>query len=643
MSGVLGLFAAEGASTGDLIRPEMIAGLKRRGADGTERIGDTRGALALTHFKWEAEVGDAGTLIANYDGIFVAADAALYYRSDLRKRLRDAGVESAADSPAQLIRDAYRAWGRRCAEHLEGDFAFILWDPRGDVVLAARDFSGRRPLFHAELGRTLVVASTVGAILAHPRCPADLNLAEIAATAAGLFAVGDETSYLAIRTLPAGCTLSRHRGRTQIFRHWTAPAVTTSTPWRRESFADAAAELRHLLCGAVEERLDPDRQTSVWMSGGWDSTAVFAAGQHVLQRGARRHPLLAVSISYPPGDPGREDELIESIAEYCNAPVHWLDIQNIPLIERPYARAAARDEPFAHVYEMWNRALAEGSRAVGARIALDGVGGDHLFQVSQIYLADLFRSGRWPSLAREWRAKGMQGSRTFLRWVVYPLLPGLLQRAVAILRRGRVVAGYLERSLPPWFRSEFVKEHRLLERERENTPRHAGRSLSAQEMYWYLTYPYGARILSTAASLALDEGIETRSPLYDSRVITFAAGRPWHERSRGRETKRLLRASVAGLLPESVLAPRPVRSGITSGYLRRSLQEIYAPFLLEALREPVLAEFGIVDAQLLLQSCERYIRNGDEGLGVNLLFTLHVELWLRARLGTSGMELPAGF
>ncbi|MBA3556935.1 MAG: hypothetical protein H0W29_19595, partial [Gemmatimonadales bacterium] len=249
------------------------------------------------------------------------------------------------------------------------------------MALCARDFGGKRPLFYAAVGDSLLVGSTIAALLAHPRCPDDLNPVAIAADAAGLFAEPHETAYSAIRCLPAGWTLIWQAGRLRLFRHWNPAPVREE---RGSPFEAAADELGALLAGAVRERLSPAGPTTVWLSGGWDSTAVFASGERVLrERGWGEH-LGAVSISYPPGDPGREDELIAAAAGRWGSPIHWLDIADVPLLDRPDDRAAGRDEPFAHAFEMGNRALARGTRAMGSRVALDGVGGDQLFQVSPV-------------------------------------------------------------------------------------------------------------------------------------------------------------------------------------------------------------------------------------------------------------------
>src|SRR5439155_3180180 len=160
--------------------------------------------------------------------------------------------------------------------------------------------------------------------------------------------------------------------------------------------------------------------------------------------------LRPVSISYPPGDPGREDALISAIAQQWNTPVHWLDIRDIPLVDHPAERAAARDEPFAQAYEIWNRALARGGRAIGARVAFDGNGGDHLFQTSPVFLADLLWRGRWFALTREWRASSLHGVREFLQWAVKPALGSRLLDIATILRGGKRLHGSYERWMPVW-------------------------------------------------------------------------------------------------------------------------------------------------------------------------------------------------
>lgn len=607
----------------------MLGRLSRRGADANGLWRGARAALGVVRHAWELDLGFGGPARVEEDGeLRVAADATLYYRADLRAALRRAGVEPRSASAAHLIAAAYRAWGGRCVEHLEGDFAFVVWDAAAGEAFAARDFNGTRPLYYALVDGEAVLASTIGAVLAHPACPAELNPAEIAAGAAGFFAA-PETCYRAVRVLPAGCRLRWRRGSTQVERFWDPRRSKED----RQPFTEAAEQLRSLLCEAVATRLDGSRPTSVWLSGGYDSTAIFGAGEAVLRgREAGTH-LHAVSISYPPGDPGREDELITAVVRHWRSPVHWREIGEIPLIDRPRARASQRDEPFAHAFELWNRALVAGSAAAGCRVAFAGAGGDPIFAATGLYLADLLAAGRWLALVRECRAWRRRGAdrRTLLRWAVRPLLPPMLLEHWARLRGVPPPLRPFERAVPDWIDARFAADHRLAERERAHAPQRAGRSFLELETYWYLTHPFTARIGSSVAGFALEGGVEMRLPLCDRRIVEFMLARPWTDRIRLCETKRLLRAAMRGLLPDEVLAPRARRTGVTSGYFRRSMREVYAALLGECFHDPVLAQLGIVDPRRLRERAADYVERNDVRFEVPLFLTLQTELWLQAR------------
>lgn len=611
----------------------MLGTMSARGTERRELRQSGRAVLGAGRFDWETRAifsGDA--LVVSEGELMIAADASIYYQADLRQSLSQSGITVGGSTASHLILAAYRRWGESCADHLEGDFAFALWDGSRRTLLCARDFGGKRPFFYSRSDGGIIAGSAIAAIRAHSGVSDELDLTSVAADAAGLFATAGETCFRDIRLLLAGNTLVWSEQRTQLIRHDFPPRIHHSSA---STFDDAAAELRSLLSAATSERLDTRAPTSIWLSGGWDSTAVFGAGEHALAAAQTAASLSPVSISYPEGDPGREDELIAAVAAHWNRQVHWLSIGDIPLLHEPARRAAERDEPFAHGFEMGNRALASGSRHVGARVALDGVGGDQIFQVSNVYLADLLRTGRLVSLAREWRAKrGRRGDyRDFFKWALQPLMSDRLLQIATALRRGRPLRGYLERPLPVWLDAGFARAHGLLDRERANTPRLGRGGASANEMHWYLAHPYFPRAFSCVAGFALESGIELRSPLYDRRVIAFAAARPFIERSSGNETKLLLRRALQGLLPAHVLAPRARRTGITGAYLVRSLRRTHAREITSILDDSLQLEYlGIINANLLRRSWRSFVETGGGHVAVNLLLTLHTELWLRARL-----------
>lgn len=642
MSSLLGVFDPFLAATDSRQLSRMLAAMAHRGADCSSVRHVGSGALAVARSEWELSPSHAGTVMIAEEGrVTVAADASLFYRADLARKLRYKGITAAHDTPTHLILAAYQAWGSDCVRELEGDFAFIVWDEPRRSVFAARDFTGKRPLYFTQAGDSLLAASSLGALLAHTRCTRELDLAVIAEEAAVLAGTASDTCWRGIYRLPPGhCLHWRVGERAKVAPWWHAPRFADHDAGQLP-FDAAAEELRRLLTSAMDERLAMHGSTALFLSGGWDSPSLYAAAQRLLSdSGDSSRHIEAVSISFPEGDPGREDEVISSIVGYWEGRTTWIQSRDIPPLAHVVERAARRDEPFPHLFEMMNRALARAGRSLGARVVLDGNGGDQLFQASSAYLTDLFASGRWPTLAREWRARGGGGWRDLLRHTLLPSLPTPMLHRIAEARGGRPVVSTLEHALPDWIRPAFAREHALLERERNNVLRRDGMSRAARESAWQLTRPLIGRMTATLGGLALEEGVEHRSPFTDARVVAFAASRPVSDRRSGRETKRLLRRAMKGLLPDSVLAPRPYRTGSPIRYLTSAIVAAMPQLIERNMTNPVLGDLGIIEPVVFRRMWEESVRRDDLNLCVSLYLTMEVELWLRAR-ATRGSERGA--
>ncbi|MBA2557944.1 MAG: hypothetical protein H0V12_11475 [Chloroflexi bacterium] len=620
-------------------RPQdLLAAMTGRGVDVVELWRDDAAAISAQAWGWQAA---PDTMVARRGPVAVAVDATLYYRDDLVRRLHAAGVHTGSHGAAALVLAAYEAWGEGFVHALEGDWALALWDGARHRLICARDSAGRRPLYYAVVDGSAVVASTVRGVLAHPGCPDELDLPSIAAAAAGVFDAEEATGYRFVHALAAGCMLVRDGlANPRISRHWHPPPHEEVS---RLPEAEAAEQLRALLSRATEERIaqngDP---TSVWMSGGWDSTAVYGAAADVLRRSGRPLPR-PVSISYPVGDPGREDEFITDVASFWDTRVHWLDIGDIPMLTDLDAFAARRDSPFGHAYAEWLRALARGSRAEGTTVALDGWGGDQLFQISDIYLADLLRAGRLRELARELRVRRRAGwsNGAMRQWAVEPVVPPRWLSRLDQARGRSPRLGYLDEKQPRWVAPDLLRL-RPIPAAGERHHRRAGESRVAAEARWYLTHPYFPRVFTALSGMALEEGVELRSPLIDQRIITFALARPRTDRARALETKRLLRQAMKGLLPDSVLAARKERTGVTGGYFVRSMRRSFGALLERALDGSALVGYGVVDEQAIRSAWQGWLRNEDGDTGVRLLHTVQAELWVRARMGSSAGSADSG-
>jgi asparagine synthetase B (glutamine-hydrolysing) len=634
MTAIVGLFDIAAQDTAALARAALAA-MHPRGKERVELWHEGGSALGAVFDAWEV-AGDRpeAARLASDERAVVATDATLYYLSDLTAGLRAAGYPNPVHSPAALILAAYRAWGDKFLDFLEGDFALILWDRVERRVIAARDHTGVRTLFYTTQPSGLAVASRLDGLTTLPGFDRELNLVSVADDALFMRVQNPlATAYANATRIPAGHRLDwRPSSTPSVARWWEVPVFLRGDG---PPFAEATEELRRLIVAAVAERTAHPGGTAIWLSGGYDSSTLFAASQ-IGARERAGQPAYPVSISYPPGDMGREDELIEESARFWHLTPTWLRADEVPPLTAPVELARLRDEPMYHTYETANRALARTTRSAGFRAALVGNGGDQFFSAGVIRLADHFRTGRFITLASEWReAGGGNDWRLFFRTVLMPNLPAYAIAVANELRQPRTLQHRLTRQLPTWANPHFSELEALEGLNRAALPRRRGEGHAALDQSWFLRQVTGERVNAAYTGTGLLDGIEIRSPLFDPRVIRFAAGRPIGESYSKRENKRLLRAAFKGYLPDAILGPRIARTGLPQRTLFRTATEHAQWVTAECTKGMILADLSVIDGSKFLDRAARWARReaADVEEAAGLVASAQAECWMRARFG----------
>jgi asparagine synthase (glutamine-hydrolysing) len=86
--------------------------------------------------------------ISNEDGsLILTINGEIYNHRELRKMLPKP-VVFRTESDCEVILYLYEAYGDKCVEYLDGDFAFVLYDAKKNRIIAARDPIGVNPLYY---------------------------------------------------------------------------------------------------------------------------------------------------------------------------------------------------------------------------------------------------------------------------------------------------------------------------------------------------------------------------------------------------------------------------------------------------------------------------------------------------------------
>src|SRR5262249_31533571 len=162
---------------------------------------------------------------------------------------------------------AYEQYGDACVSHLEGMFAFAVWDEAQQTLLLARDRVGEKPLYYYASPTAFVFGSELRALLEHPAVPRELDLRSLSRYLAYAYAsVPAPSSILAgIAKLPPGHLLTVRLGdKPRVVRYWDLSMTPDEAPSERE-WVD---RLRVQLEDSVRRQLVSDVPVGLFLSGG---------------------------------------------------------------------------------------------------------------------------------------------------------------------------------------------------------------------------------------------------------------------------------------------------------------------------------------------------------------------------------------
>ena len=295
----------------------------------------------------------------------------IYNHQSLRPELELRGHAFRTASDSEVILEAYRAWGLDCVTHLNGMFAFSLYDSAKRLLFLARDRAGEKPLFYCHRDGRFVFASELKAFMADPAFPRQLNLQALHFYLTYGYVPGSMCMLKDVQKLSQGhaMTLDLKTDKLRIWRYWQLPEPCLSTSEDAEALAE---ELENLLLDSVRLRLAADVPVGILLSGGIDSSLVTALAARVSSR-----PVKTYTVSFPGYGAYDEGPYARLVAEHF-ATEHTELVAEANIVALLPELARQVDEPMADSSILPTYLISRMIRQ-HATVALGGDGGDELF------------------------------------------------------------------------------------------------------------------------------------------------------------------------------------------------------------------------------------------------------------------------
>ena len=277
MCGICGWLSLDGSPVNRIVVEQMAARLAHRGPDDegyyfNQTIGLGQKRLSIIDLE-----GGHQPLANEDSSIWITYNGEIYNYRELMNDLIGRGHHFRTKSDTEVIIHAYEQWGLDCFQHLNGMFAFALWDGRNDRMLLARDVFGIKPLYYHRDDRRVLFASEIKGLFADASLEREIDLAALDQYLTFQFVPSPHTMFKNIRKLRPGHLLCIERGRI-IEASFVRSVPDSKRPEREE---DAIEELRLHLRESIRRQMISDVPVGALLSGGVDSAVVVALMQEI--------------------------------------------------------------------------------------------------------------------------------------------------------------------------------------------------------------------------------------------------------------------------------------------------------------------------------------------------------------------------
>lgn len=492
--------------------------LKMRGPDARgEYI--TR-SVALIHRRLSVIDPEKGVQPMRFGKYIIVYNGEIYNTDEIRRELRFHGYVFETDCDTEVVLKSFHLWQERCAEKLNGIFAFAIYNMDSEEVFLCRDRIGVKPLFYSKTKDLFAFASRTDTLLhvkgIEPVCDEN-GLNEI-------FMLGPaktmgKTYFQNIKEVKPGEYLYYKKGKLKSGVYWSLKASEFS-----DNCVQAQEHTHFLVTDAIKRQLVSDAPICTFLSGGLDSSIISkVAYDYMTDRG---EILNTYSVDYKDNDkyfkssvfqPNKDSDYINLISDYIDSDHHNIILNNTDvadsLIESTFARGVPGFTDIDSSLLLFCREIVKKHK-----VALSGECADEIF-------------GGYPWYHREeilFEETFPWSRTTDVRHSI--LKNGFLKHADEYVKNAydETIAS-----------TDFLDTDSRLEKRM--------RQMFMLNMNWFMQ-----TLLARKDAMSMQASLEVRVPFCDYRIVEYAYNMPWSIKSYNGREKGILRKAFENELPDII-------------------------------------------------------------------------------------------
>ncbi|NSB16569.1 asparagine synthase-related protein [Clostridium beijerinckii] len=486
-------------------------------------------------------------------GLLIVADACIYNKKELCALL---DIKKSGITDGQIILLAYEKWNEECPKYLIGDFAFVIYDEKEDKVFCVKDHMGSRSLYYSYENGIFSFSTVIEPLKSGKKLNERWICDFLAMKSVVHQFEPEETIYSNIyQVMPATAIVIRDNKITK-YKYWN-PLINENV-LKLKSDDEYISEFKKIFFEAVNCRLDSDKEISIMLSGGLDSTSVACiAGRKLKNKGQKLVSYTSIPMEGYKDNTSKyrfanESEYVDSLKDvidnleinYCKSEKKdsVSDIKRFTrILEQPY-------KTFQNIF--WVDEIMDKVEKRNSKVLLTGQYGN--FSISYgdflVHIKTLLESKHFYKVIKEIYECSKLYNQSMLT------TSKCIIRAFREYKNIRKISSIKKKYEHSPLKLDLIDKWDIDNRIEKS--RYGSINLKCKNIKEYrqdfLDPVMLTQIGNIESKLSLSHGIVQRDPTKDKRVVEFCLSLPAEQFVRNGQERILIKRAMKGILPDKI-------------------------------------------------------------------------------------------
>jgi asparagine synthase (glutamine-hydrolysing) len=515
--------------------------IKHRGPDGFGIWQSDDQYITLGHRRLSIlDLSDFGKQPMHYEHLSIIFNGEIYNFLEIKRELFLKGHKFKSESDTEIILASYLEWGTKCFNKFNGMWALGIWDAKNKELILSRDRFGKKPLFYAYENGSFTFASEMKAITPFLN---SINISDDFHWCQNnifLYEATEKCLINDIKRFPAGHFAILKQNQNQLFcqKYWDTSKEIIKPA---STYEEQVEHFRELLVDACKIRMRSDVPIGTLLSGGLDSSSIFAMMNQVeLHTNSNRvaNDWQHAFVASFPGSFLDEKHYARKVTDHFNLPLEIIDVNEVTDINQlEYYQYLFEDiyitNPIPMV-ETYKRV-----RSKGIIVTLDGHGADEYLGGYPTSIYDAFIDSLCDKQQKRMIVDTYQG----------------MINSSGTTNVNIELTKFILRKIGVWGINKMQYFH-LTDKHQKipipSFPKKENMDYFTSQLYATFHQTIMPTLLRNYDRYSMIAGVESRMPLLDYRLVTYAFSLPWSSKLRNGYSKSLLRDATRPYLPKDI-------------------------------------------------------------------------------------------